>query len=171
VHEKARPTNKNPFDSTYSDSDSNPFATRSNSLSRSESNYSKEESGTHRPENAYVPPGQRPRKGTLESIVDHVVPDTLARKLTNASFPALQRRGTVWSTYEKAKTRGVEMQRQKWAQVLFEWGIYVFLLCFVYFVLIGQPLWKGAVWWLYWVVENKFVFEGGFSITLGIAFL
>jgi len=62
------------------------------------------------------------------------------------------------------------MQRQKWAQILFEWSIYVFLVCFIYFVLIGMPLWRGAVWWLYWVVENKFVFAGGFSITLGIAF-
>jgi hypothetical protein len=171
MHDRGRSATRNPFDSTYSDSDSDPFATRNNSLSRSSSNYSNYESGTNRPKSAYVPPGQRPRKGTLDSIVDHVVPNTLARKITNASFPALQRNGTIRQTYEKAKTRGVEMQRQPWAQAMFEWGIYLFLVCFVYFVLIGMPLWKGAVWWMYWVVENKFVFAGGFSITLGIAFL
>jgi hypothetical protein len=169
VHEKGNTASKNPFDSTYTDSDSNPFATRSNSISisRSSSNYSRDE--TQRPENAYVP-GHK-RKGTVGTIIDHVIPDSLSRKLTNASFPALQRRNTIRSTYEKAKKRGVEMQRQKWAQVLFEWGIYLFLVCFIYFVLIGMPLWRGAVWWLYWVVENKFVIAGGFSITLGIAFL
>jgi hypothetical protein len=75
----------------------------------------------------------------------------------------------VWKTYENAKKRGVELQRKQWVQVLFEYGIYLFLLCFIYFVLIGRPLWNGAVWWLYWVVENKFVFAGGFTITLGIA--
>ena len=91
--------------------------------------------------------------------------------MTNASFSGLQRKGSVWKTYEHAKKRGVELQRKKWVQVVFEYSIYLFLLCFVYFVLIGRPLWNGAVWWLYWVVENKFVFAGGFSITLGIALL
>ncbi|UPX12899.1 uncharacterized protein EKO05_0003432 [Ascochyta rabiei] len=89
--------------------------------------------------------------------------------MTNASFNGLQRKGSVWKTYENAKKRGAELQREKWAQIVFEYGIYLFLLCFIYFVLIGQPLWMGAVWWLYWVVENKFVFTGGFAITLGIA--
>jgi hypothetical protein len=118
-----------------------------------------------------MPGGQRQRRGTLGSIVDAVVPDTLARKMTNRSFNGLQRKGSVWKTYENAKKRGVQLQRKKWVQIVFEYGIYLFLLCFIYFVLIGRPLWNGAVWWLYWVVENKFVFAGGFSITLGIALL
>lgn len=74
-------------------------------------------------------------------------------------------------TFEKAKKRGEQLQRNKSAQIAFEYGIYLFILMFVYFVLIGIPLWKGAVWWLYWVVGNKFVFAGGFGITLGIALL
>jgi hypothetical protein len=74
-------------------------------------------------------------------------------------------------TFEKAKVRGAQMQRNKYAMIAFEYGIYLFLLCFIYFVLIGIPLWNGAVWWLYWVVANKFVIAGGFSITLGIAVL
>jgi hypothetical protein len=74
-------------------------------------------------------------------------------------------------TYHKAKTRGQELQREKWAQVAFEYGIYALIILFIYFVLIGVPLWNGAVWWLYWVVANKFVLAGGFGITMGIALL
>lgn len=73
--------------------------------------------------------------------------------------------------YEKAKLRGVALQRKYWVRLLFEWGLYLLLVLFVYFVLIGVPLWKGAVWWLYWVVRNKFVFQGGFAITIGLAAL
>jgi hypothetical protein len=56
-------------------------------------------------------------------------------------------------------------------QITFEYAIYAFLILFVYFVLIGVPLWNGAVWWLYWVVSTKFVIAGGFGIVLGIALL
>ncbi|KAL1595472.1 hypothetical protein SLS59_008406 [Nothophoma quercina] len=161
----------NPFETPYTNnhsstssvwSNDDPFATRPNSAGESDKSYKE-------PENAYTPAGQRQRRGTFGSIVDAVVPDGLARKMTNVSFNGLQRKGSVWKTYENAKKRGVELQRKKWVQVVFEYSIYVFLLCFIYFVLIGRPLWNGAVWWLYWVVENKFVFAGGFSITLGIA--
>ena len=163
----------NPFEIPYTNnhsstssvwSNDDPFATRPNSAGGSDKSYKE-------PENAYTPAGQRQRRGTFGSIVDAVVPDGLARKMTNVSFNGLQRKGSVWKTYENAKKRGVELQRKKWVQVVFEYSIYVFLLCFIYFVLIGRPLWNGAVWWLYWVVENKFVFAGGFSITLGIALL
>lgn len=91
--------------------------------------------------------------------------------MTNKSVNGLTRSSSMRKTFEKAKVRGVELQRKKWVQVVFEYGIYLFLLCFIYFVLIGMPLWKGAVWWLYWVVANKFVIAGGFGITLGIALL
>ena len=163
----------NPFETPYTNNHSNsssvwsnddPFATRPNSADGSDKSYKE-------PENAYIPAGQRPRRGTFGSIVDAVVPDGLARKMTNVSFSGLQRKGSIWKTYENAKKRGVELQRKKWVQIVFEYSIYLFLLCFIYFVLIGRPLWNGTVWWLYWVVENKFVFAGGFSITLGIALL
>ncbi|KAH6633644.1 nucleotide-diphospho-sugar transferase [Boeremia exigua] len=141
-------------------SNDDPFATRPSS--RDENVKSSKE-----PDVAYTPAGQHRRKGTLGSIVGAVVPDVLARKMSLAH--GLQRKGSVWKTYENAKKRSAEMQREKWAQILFEYGIYLLLLCFIYFVLIGRPLWYGAVWWTYWVVENKFVFAGGFAITLGIA--
>lgn len=73
--------------------------------------------------------------------------------------------------YEKAKVRGVELQRKKWVQILFEYFFYFIILCFVYFVLIGRPIWNGAVWWLYWVVDTKFVVAGTWSITIGLAIM
>ncbi|KAJ4993639.1 hypothetical protein SVAN01_00693 [Stagonosporopsis vannaccii] len=170
-HASGRVATRNPFESPYNLnhssfssvwSNDDPFATRPNSRDGSDKSYKE-------PETAYTPAGQRPRRGTFGSIIDTVVPDGLQRKLSHVSFNGLQRKGSVWKTYENAKKRGIELQRKKWVQVVFEYSIYLFLLCFIYFVLIGRPLWNGAVWWLYWVVENKFVFAGGFSITLGIA--
>jgi len=77
----------------------------------------------------------------------------------------------MYGTYEKAKKKGVDIQRKPWVQNTFEWSIYLFLVLFVYFVLIGMPLWRGAVWWMYWIVGTKFTLPGGFGITLGIALL
>lgn len=163
----------NHIDSRHSDNSSNssiwsnddPFATRPSSVvDGSEKSYKE-------PEHVYTPAGQRQRRGTFGSIVDAVVPEGLSKKMTNVSFNGLQRKGSVWKTYENARKRGAELQRKKWVEIVFEYGFYLLLLCLIYFVLIGRPLWNGAVWWLYWVVENKFVFAGGFSITLGIAVL
>jgi hypothetical protein len=114
---------------------------------------------THRAQN---------RRGTLQSIVDSIVPDVIQRRFTNASHI---RKSSMWQTYEKAKERSVQLQRNRYIQLAFEYSIYLILVLFVYFVLIGVPLWKGAVYWLWWVVEHKFVITGGFSITLGIALL
>jgi hypothetical protein len=108
------------------------------------------------------------RRGTLQSIVGAIVPDAVQRRLTNASYA---RRSSMWHIYEKAKERGVQLQRNRFAQTAFEYGIYAVLILLIYFVLIGVPLWKGSVYWLWWVVANKFVIAGGFSITLGIALL
>ncbi|CAI6333530.1 unnamed protein product [Periconia digitata] len=114
--------------------------------------------------------GKRPRRGTLDAVVNAIVPESLQRKMTNRQpNGGLARSSSMRKTFEKAKERGQQLQRKKWVQIVFEYGIYLFLLCFIYFVLIGIPLWNGAVWWMYWVVANKFVFAGGFSITLGIA--
>ncbi|KAF2993823.1 hypothetical protein E8E13_001941 [Curvularia kusanoi] len=110
---------------------------------------------------------QQPRRGTLEAVVDALVPEAIQRRFTNSSFI---RRSSIWQTYETAKKRGIELQRSKAFQLTFEYTIYVVIVLFVYFVLIGVPLWKGTVYWLWWVVAHKFVIAGGFAITLGIAF-
>jgi hypothetical protein len=115
-----------------------------------------------------ITPESPPRRGTMQSIVDAVVPDAVHRRFTNASHI---RKSSMWQLYEQAKERGVELQRHRSVQLAFEFGIYAILICIIYFVLIGVPLWNGAVWWLWWVVAHKFVIAGGFSITLGIALL
>ncbi|KAK4982048.1 hypothetical protein LTR50_007847 [Elasticomyces elasticus] len=79
------------------------------------------------------------------------------------------RRSSIFHMYEKAKLRREKLQRKKWVQVLFEYTFYAILLAFVYFVLVGVPLWNGAVWWLWWIVAHKFVLAGGFAITVGLA--
>jgi hypothetical protein len=122
-------------------------------------------SSSGRADDAYE---EQARRGTLHAIADAIVPDALQRRFTNASHA---RRSSMWHIYEKAKERGVQLQRNKITQTAFEYGIYIVLILIVYFVLIGVPLWKGAVYWLWWVVANKFVFAGGFSITLGVALL
>ncbi|KAJ5348200.1 uncharacterized protein N7506_001453 [Penicillium brevicompactum] len=80
-------------------------------------------------------------------------------------------RSELQEVYEKAKLRGVAIQRKHWVRLLFEYSIYAFLVLFIYFVLVGMPLWKGAVWWLYYVVRTKFVIQGGYAITIGLAAL
>lgn len=124
-----------------------------------------------RPESTYMPRDQRSRRGTMASIVHHIVPQSIARTFTNGTLYNRARRGTIWSTYKKAQARGAQLQRNRWVQILFEYSVYISLLSFLYFVLVGQPLWKGLVWWLYWVMKHKFVLRGGYGITLGLAFL
>lgn len=112
--------------------------------------------------------GTQSRKTTKASIANSFAPESIQRRFTNASY---LRRSSIWNTYQKAKHRAVQLQRNERTQLLFEYSVYLTLVAFVYFVLVGVPLWKGAVYWLWWVVAHKFVIAGGFSITLGIAFL
>ncbi|KAK6194021.1 hypothetical protein LQW54_011869 [Pestalotiopsis sp. IQ-011] len=109
------------------------------------------------------------RSNTVKTIAKAVLPDAVIDRARSVAHRA--RRGSMVEMYEKAKVRGKQLERKKWVQVLFEYTIYLLLLCFVYFVLIGLPLWKGAVYWLYWVVSTKFVITGGWSITIGIAII
>ncbi|KAJ6110005.1 hypothetical protein N7486_002240 [Penicillium sp. IBT 16267x] len=85
--------------------------------------------------------------------------------------PIKESPSSMHDVYEKAKLRGVALQRKHWVRVLFEASVYILLALFIYFVLVGMPLWKGAVWWLYWVVAHKFTVTGGWAILLGLAFL
>lgn len=91
---------------------------------------------------------------------------TAAQGMTN-----MARRMTMVDLYEKAKVRGIALQRARWAQLLFEYTFYLILVAIIYFVFIGMPLWKGAVYYLYRVVKYSFVVEGTWAITVGIAFI
>ncbi|ROV95656.1 hypothetical protein VMCG_07545 [Cytospora schulzeri] len=107
------------------------------------------------------------RAGTVRRVVDAVVPDRVQETARNVISRA--RRNSMHDVYEKAKARGVELHRKRWVEILFEYTVYAVLLCFIYFVLVGLPLWNGAVYWLYYAVSKKFVVAGGWSITIAIA--
>lgn len=104
---------------------------------------------------------------------------TALSKIRNASvvqaaqqtINSFARKSSLADVYEKAKARGIYLQRKRWVQILFEYSIYALILLFIYFVLVGRPLWNGAVWWLYWVFDHKFSVAGTWSITIGLAFL
>lgn len=115
----------------------------------------------------YSPQDVPRRNNTVRRVVDAVVPDKVQETARNVIGRA--RRSSIAEAYEKAKARGIELQRKRWVEVLFEITIYTILICFIYFVLIGMPLWKGAVYWMYWLISTKFVVAGGWSITIAIA--
>ena len=83
----------------------------------------------------------------------------------------LARRNSLLDVYDKAKIRGEQLQRKRWVQLTFEFSCYLLILCFIYFVLVGRPIWNGATWWLYWVVEKKFTVGGTWSVTIAMAVL
>jgi hypothetical protein len=81
------------------------------------------------------------------------------------------RRNSLLDVYEKAKIHGQNFQRKRWVQLVFEYTFYLLILCFIYFVLVGRPIWNGAVWYLYWVVNHKFTIAGTWAVTIGLALL
>jgi len=89
---------------------------------------------------------QRDRRSTIDMMPNFI--QVVARPVADAAA-AVFRRPTLVDAYERAKIRTVQLQREPWAQKLFEYSVYLLLVCFVYFVLIGVPLWNGAVWWLW----------------------
>ncbi|KAL4759399.1 glycosyltransferase like family 2-domain-containing protein [Aspergillus foveolatus] len=72
------------------------------------------------------------------------------------------------SFYNMARLVNIKHQRGFWGKVLIEYGVYTICAAFVYLVLIGMPLWKGAVYWLYWLVKHKFVIQGGWVIVIAV---
>ncbi|GAQ12131.1 hypothetical protein ALT_9452 [Aspergillus lentulus] len=84
------------------------------------------------------------------------------------STPRDIRKGSVRSLYNRAALVKIKHQRRYWRRLLFEYAVYTVLVLFVYFVLVGVPLWKGAVWWLHWIMQKKTVFQGGWAIVIGM---
>lgn len=85
--------------------------------------------------------------------------------------PGGPRTTSLASHYNMASLVNIKHKRKVWVRILLELGAYTVMVAFVYFVLIGVPLWKGAVYWLYWVVKHKFVVEGGWSIVMALVIL
>ncbi|KAL4966629.1 glycosyltransferase like family 2-domain-containing protein [Aspergillus stella-maris] len=84
---------------------------------------------------------------------------------------AVSRNTSLGSRYDVSNLVKIKHRRQGWVRLLVEYGAYTIFACFVYFVLIGVPLWNGAVFWLYVLVKNKFVFEGGWAIVMVLVIL
>ncbi|CAG8128089.1 unnamed protein product [Penicillium salamii] len=117
----------------------------------------------------FEPASPIPEKEPITPVQNAFVSPLIRSK--SSSQASSGERSELQEVYEKAKLRGVAIQRKHWVRLLFEYSIYTFLILFIYFVLVGMPLWKGAVWWLYYVVRTKFVIQGGYAITIGLAAL
>jgi hypothetical protein len=89
-------------------------------------------------------------------------PSGTARNLRNSSLRSL---------YNMADLVKIKYQRKYWIQLLIEYGTYTALAAFVYFVLVGVPLWKGAVCWLYWAMQHKLIFSCGWTIAIALILL
>ncbi|KAL2803135.1 nucleotide-diphospho-sugar transferase [Aspergillus granulosus] len=79
--------------------------------------------------------------------------------------------GTYPGTYNIANLVNIKHQRRFGYRILIEYGIYTFFVAFIYLVLVGVPLWNGAVWWLLVLMQHKFVFQGGWAILVGVLIL
>ncbi|KAF7585611.1 hypothetical protein BBP40_010480 [Aspergillus hancockii] len=101
---------------------------------------------------------------------DRIIPgwprenNNLHSPLPNAIWKS--RTDSVRSLYNRAHLVKIKHKRRFWIRLLIEYGTYTAGAAFVYFALVGVPLWKGAVYWLYWVMQHKFVFSGGWAIVL-----
>jgi hypothetical protein len=81
------------------------------------------------------------------------------------------RMSSLPSLYNVANLVNIKHQRRVWIENLIKYGIYTLFVAFIYLVLIGAPLWKGGVFWLFWLMKNKFVFQGGWAIVIAVLIL
>ncbi|KAL8837440.1 MAG: hypothetical protein Q9170_002525 [Blastenia crenularia] len=88
--------------------------------------------------------------------------NNVAYKVRNTNFHDM---------YEKAKARQQKIKRSRTAQILFQYTFYLLLAACVYLGLVGMPLWRGAVWYMYILFQKHLVLKAGLTITFGIGFL
>lgn len=81
------------------------------------------------------------------------------------------RRSSIAEMYEKAQIRQTKIKRSPLAQYAFEYFFYLVIVAVVYLVLVGIPLWKGVVWYIYIVFMQYLVIPAGTAVFLGIGFL
>lgn len=83
--------------------------------------------------------------GDRLELVEETGPDiTRQRTASRGSIRSLERYHNLRRPKLGVKKRG------KFAQILFQFSIYLLLACIIYFLLVGVPLWKGACWWLWY---------------------
>jgi hypothetical protein len=78
------------------------------------------------------------------------------------------RREQLAAIVEERKAEKAKARRTR-GEIAFEFGVYLVLACFVYFVLVGRPLWNGAVYSLYLFMESHQMLPYGYTIFIGIA--
>lgn len=145
----------------------NSWLPRSNASAR-DSGFVLPRGASYNPRWSAVAPIEPPPTARCHRVGSEAPPvmQRVGRRLSQAVL-----RSTPYEVYDKARIRGGELHRKRWAQLPFEYTFYVFLLAFTYFVFVGIPLWKGAVWWLYWAVQHKFAVTVAFIVIFGIAAL
>ncbi|KAL8728680.1 MAG: hypothetical protein Q9166_005244 [cf. Caloplaca sp. 2 TL-2023] len=81
------------------------------------------------------------------------------------------RKSNIREMYEKAKVKQQQIKRSNTGQLIFRYTFYTLVLASVYLILVGLPLWRGAVWYLYILFQKYMVLKAGLTITFGIGFL
>ncbi|KAL8932727.1 MAG: hypothetical protein Q9211_006155 [Gyalolechia sp. 1 TL-2023] len=81
------------------------------------------------------------------------------------------RKSNFSDMYEKAKVKQDRIRRSEPAQLIFRYTFYLLLVATVYLLLVGLPLWRGLVWYLYILFKKHLVLKAGMAITFGIGFL
>jgi hypothetical protein len=112
----------------------------------------------------------RKKASMRRALMEAVLPTKTQEVVHNVTTRL--RRSSIYKQYERAKLRTKQAEKHHgWMQVAFEYGFYVLLASFVYFVLVGLPLWNGVVYYTYIVFQNNFILVGGWAIVTGIAFM
>ncbi|KAL6233256.1 hypothetical protein BDW75DRAFT_252128 [Aspergillus navahoensis] len=95
--------------------------------------------------------------------------DAIRQQVGREELPGpIPRSTSHTSFYNMARLVDIKHQRGFWGKFLIEYGVYTLFAAFVYLILIGVPLWNGAVHWLYWLMQHKFVFQGGWAIVMAV---
>ncbi|KAL9025521.1 MAG: hypothetical protein Q9196_005672 [Gyalolechia fulgens] len=79
------------------------------------------------------------------------------------------RKSNFSDMYEKAKVKQDRIRRSEPAQLIFRYTFYLLLVATVYLLLVGLPLWRGLVWYLYILFKKHLVLKAGMAITFGVA--
>ncbi|KAI1623000.1 hypothetical protein EDD37DRAFT_651188 [Exophiala viscosa] len=100
-----------------------------------------------------------------ERLVEHPEEEFehLRRPSTRESVRSLER-------WHNLKTRASHKARSRSCQLLFEYSVYTFIVCFIYLVAIGRPLWKGAVWYMWYALKYIYTIKAGCVVFIGVAF-
>ncbi|KAL9595430.1 MAG: hypothetical protein Q9219_006447 [cf. Caloplaca sp. 3 TL-2023] len=81
------------------------------------------------------------------------------------------RKSNFREMYEKAVVKQEGIKRSEAAQLIFKYTFYLILVATVYLLLVGLPLWRGFVWYMYILFQKHLVLKAGLTITFGIGFL